>query len=132
MHASYAAAAWDRNDEIVENEPNIILKDWELFKFKSKFTNNIRNNSNVEMAVWLKYLHKFWRTVSLINCDININLSCLGHCVISDATRTTTFEITDTKLYVAVVLLSPQDNSKLLQQLKSGFKWIIQTQNYYL
>ena len=74
------------------------------------------------MAVSLKYLHKFWRTVSLINCDININLGCLGHCVISDATGTTTFEITDTKLYVAVVPLSPQDNSKLLQQLKSGFK----------
>ena len=33
-----------------------------------------------------------------------------------------TFEITDAKLYVSVVTLSTQDNSKLLQQLKSGFK----------
>ena len=30
--------------------------------------------------------------------------------------------ITDTKLYVPVVTLSTQDNAKLLQQLKSGFK----------
>ena len=32
------------------------------------------------------------------------------------------FEITDIKLYVFVVNLSTQDNAKLLQQLKSGFK----------
>ena len=32
------------------------------------------------------------------------------------------FGITDTKLYVPVVTLSTQDNAKLLQQLKSGFK----------
>ena len=32
-----------------------------------------------------------------------------------------TFTITDTKLYVAVVTLSFQDNAKLLEQLKSGF-----------
>ena len=33
-----------------------------------------------------------------------------------------TFEITDTELYVTIVTLSIQDNAKLLQQLKSGFK----------
>ena len=32
------------------------------------------------------------------------------------------FSITDTKLYVLVVTLSTQDNTKLLGQLKSGFK----------
>ena len=31
-------------------------------------------------------------------------------------------KITDTKLYVPVVPLSTQDNAKLLEQLKSGFK----------
>ena len=33
-----------------------------------------------------------------------------------------TFAITDTKLYIPVVTLSTQENTKLLQQLKSGFK----------
>ena len=33
-----------------------------------------------------------------------------------------TFSITDTKLYVPVVILSTQNNTKLLQQLKLGFK----------
>ena len=32
------------------------------------------------------------------------------------------FKISDAKLYVSVVTLSTQDNAKLLQQLKSGFK----------
>ena len=33
-----------------------------------------------------------------------------------------TFKITDTKLYVPVVTLSKQNDTKLLEQLKSGFK----------
>ena len=32
------------------------------------------------------------------------------------------FHINDTKLYVTIVTLSIQDNAKLLEQLKSGFK----------
>ena len=33
-----------------------------------------------------------------------------------------TFRITDTKLHFPIITLSTQDNSKLFQQLKSGFK----------
>ena len=42
----------------------------------------------------------------------------------------TTFSITDTKLYVPVVTLSSQDNSKLLEQLQSGFKRTINWNKY--
>ena len=38
--------------------------------------------------------------------------------------------ITNTKLYVPVVNLSPQDNAKLLQQFKSGFKRTINWSKY--
>ena len=41
-----------------------------------------------------------------------------------------TFAITESKRYVPVVTLSTQDNAKLLQQLKSGFKTIINWNNY--
>ena len=37
----------------------------------------------------------------------------------------TTFAITNTKIYVPVVTLSPQENAKLLKQLKSGIKKIL-------
>ena len=38
------------------------------------------------------------------------------------ANQVPTFTITDTKLYVRVVILPTQDNVKLLKQLESGFK----------
>ena len=43
-------------------------------------------------------------------------------CVISSATVDTKFKIIDTKCYVPDETLSTQDNAKLLEQLKSGFK----------
>ena len=42
---------------------------------------------------------------------------------ISEVNRETTFAITDAKHYVSAVTLSTQDNTKLLQQLKLGFKY---------
>ena len=43
------------------------------------------------------------------------------------------FEITDRKLYVPVVTLSTENDKKLLQQLKTGFKRTIKWQkNTYL
>ena len=53
----------------------------------------------------------------MIDCKINLILTWSANCVIYHATanQATTFAITDTKLYVLVVILSTQDNSKLLQ-----------------
>ena len=48
----------------------------------------------------------------------------------NEAGQVTTFSITDTKLYVPVVTLSTQDNEKLLEQLKSGFKRTINWNKY--
>ena len=44
--------------------------------------------------------------------------------------KTRTFAITDTKCYILVVTLSTQDNTKLLQQLKSRLKRSINWNNY--
>ena len=44
--------------------------------------------------------------------------------------QSATFSINDTKLYVPVVTLSTQDNAKLLEQLKSGFKRTINWNKY--
>ena len=40
------------------------------------------------------------------------------------ADQATTFSITDTKLYVPIIILSTRDNAKLFGQLESGFKRI--------
>ena len=68
--------------------------------------------------------------MSLINCEVNLILTSSSTCVYNNSTVAETFEITDTKLYVPVVTLSKQDNSKLLQQLKSGFKGTVNWNKY--
>ena len=66
----------------------------------------------------------------LINCEVNLKLTRSKDCVITDSTGEEKFQITVTKLYVPVVTLSTQDNTKLLQQLKSGFKGTINWNKY--
>ena len=69
----------------------------------------------------------------LINCRINLILTWSPNCVIvasNVANQNATFSITNTKLYVPVVTLSTQDNAKLLQQLKSSFKRVINWNKY--
>ena len=102
------------------------------FNFKAKMTGQTDNNGtkNVEIILPMKYLNNFRRTLEmpLINCEVNLILTSFTNCVIvssADADQNTTFAITDTILYVPVITLSQQDNAKLLQQLKSGFKRVI-------
>ena len=64
------------------------------------------------------------------NGEINLILTLSTNCVIANSTGAATFAITDTKLYVRLVALSNQDNTKLRQQLKSGFKRIIICNKY--
>ena len=112
------------------------LEDSESFKSKIKITGKIPNNNNekdVEIMVPLKYLSNFWRTLEmpLIICEVKLVLRWSSTCVnCTNSTGSGRFEITDTKLYVPVVTLSPQENTKLLQQLKSGFKRVINCNKY--
>ena len=73
------------------------------------------NKEGVEIAVPLKYLSNFWRTleIPLINCELNLIFTWSSTCVITNSKDVGTFAITDTKLYVRVVTLSTPDNSKL-------------------
>ena len=68
--------------------------------------------------------------MSLINYETNQILTQSTDWAISFATRETKFAITNTKLYVPVVTLLTQDNTKLLKQLKSGFKRAINRTKY--
>ena len=61
----------------------------------------------------------------LIICEISLMLTCSLNCLIlSDAAanQVTTFEITDTKIYVPFAPLSTQEISKLLQQVNQVYK----------
>ena len=68
--------------------------------------------------------------MQLINCEVTLLLTWSKDCVITNSTGEGKFQITETNLYVPVVTLSTQDNAKLLQQLKSGFKRTINWNKY--
>ena len=69
----------------------------------------------------------------LMNCEVNLILIWSSTCALVSTNipnQNATFAITDTKLYVPVVTLSTQENTKFLQQLKSGFKRVINWNKY--
>ena len=118
-----------------KDDPNDTITDSESFKSKVKITGKTPNDGNtkdVEIIVPLKYLSNFWRTLEmpLINCEVTLLLTWSKDCVITNSTGEGKFQITETNLYVPVVTLSTQDNAKLLQQLKSGFKRTINWNEY--
>ena len=121
------------NAGILDNFPGNSI----LFKFKQKITGLTGDYGAkaVQIMVPFKYLSNFWRAfeVPLIVCEINLIPTWSENCVMTNvaANGATTFGITDTKLYVPVVTLSTQDQAKLLQQLKSGFKCTIIWNKYH-
>ena len=58
-------------------------------EYKTKLTGSTPNNNNIldtEVAVPLEYLRNFWRSLdlSLINCEIELDLSESKECIISE------------------------------------------------
>ena len=96
----------------------------------------------LKVVVPLRHLSNFWRhlNIPLINCEVELILTWFKNCVLIgkstreadynaypnvyeiDSPENAIFKITDTKLFVPVVTLSKEDDIKLLEQLKSGFK----------
>ena len=112
----------------------------ESFKYKTsiigKTTNDNDSLTDAEVVIPLKHLGNFWRhlDIPLINCETELILTWSKNCVLADMSVNavlnppivppsgTTFKIKDTKLYVPVVTLSKENDTKLLEQLKPGFK----------
>ena len=132
---------------------NYSIKDSKSFDYKASITGKLEGNNTekeAEIVVPIKHLSNFWRTLDmpLINCEINLILTWSENCVLtSKATRdanpdvnlavaainnptNATFKITDTKLYVPVVTLSTENDKKLLEQLRTGFKRTIKWNKY--
>ena len=131
-----------------KNEPSDILSsDSKSFKYKTSINGSAYNigvgeagydankfvKTETEVVIPLKHLSNFWRS-----------LTWSKNCVLVDMTERDTegdnpaivalteleFKITDTKLYVPVVTSSKENDTKLLQQLKTGFKRTIKWNKY--
>ena len=108
---------------------------------------NKNGTQEVEIAIPLKFLGNFWRTLNipLISCEVSLELKWNKNCVITslqerlnqpplvardDAPTGATLAINGCKLYVPVVTLSKNDEIKLLTNLKSGFTREIEWNKY--
>ena len=109
-----------------------------LGAFDVGYDANKVGKNETEVVIPLKHLSNFWITLNipLINCEIELVLTWSKNCALADMTPTnnpsteSAFQITDAKLYVPVVTLSTENDKKLLEQLKSGFKRTVKWNKY--
>ena len=134
-----------------DNAINISIRNSKSFDYKTEITGSLDagedEKEDVTIAIPLKYLGNFWRSldIPLINCEITLILSRYKECVLVgrafrgppaaaanriNSPTSAKFEITDCKLYVPVVTLSAENDNELLKQLKSGFRITIKWNKY--
>ena len=129
------------------NAISISIRNSKSFDYKTEVTGSLDagedEKEDVKIAIPLKYLGNFWRSldIPLINCEITL-ISWYKECVLVGRAHRgppaaainfptdATFEITDCKFYVPVVTISVENDNKLLEQLKSGFRRSIKWNKY--
>ena len=126
-----------KRDQVVNNANVTNDDDASSFNYKTELIAGTEANEMknvVKIAVSLKYLINFWRSLEmpLINCKVELSLRWIESCALTTAATgatanatgadTATFKITDLKLYVLVVTLLTEDSAKLAKQLDEGFK----------
>ena len=131
------------------NPNNVALYNSTSFKYKASLLEkatdadgNDRSLQNTKIVVPLKYLSNFFRSLDmpLINCKIHLELNWNNNCVMHGAdtyvggdnvnNSETTFQITNTKLYVPVLTLLTKDNVNLAKQLNEGYKGSVYWNKY--
>ena len=145
-YSKISGSLWQycRDEPFIDNNGDIFDipddPDTTSFNYKQKITGQTGNNGrkDVQIMLPLKNLSNFCRTLEmpLINHEIDIFLTWSKKCIIVtgdygiNVNNKPKFETAGTKLYVPVRTLSNQDNEKLLQQSKTGFKRTINWNKY--
>ena len=131
----------------IYNVPKIILGDDSNPLNNPNYDRNKKGTKEVEIAVPLKHLGNLRNNlnISLINCELSLNLSWSETCVITstekrilvagqpnrgDSPESAAFKIKDCKNYVPVITLSAENDNKLLKQLKTGFEKTMKWNKY--
>ena len=145
-YSDTSGSLWDfKRDEIVDNAEVANDDNAPSFKYKANLIDNTETDGTkkgVKVAVPLKYLGSFWRSLEmpLINCKLELSLRWIENCVLTAAAvgnnanatgaGSATFKITDAKLYVPILTSSAEDNAKLSKLLGEGFKRSIYWKKY--
>ena len=132
------------------DKASIIGSTYNVDEKNDAYVANKAGKKDVEIAVPLKHISNFWRTLdmSFTDCEVSLTLSGSENCVITKIDKTVraaqgnnpavdkinqesaTFQIADIKQYVRVVTLSTEDDNNFPEQLKSGFKRTIKWNKY--
>ena len=129
-YSDTSGSLWNfKRDEIGE-DANLTIGNASSFEYKATLIGNTvadganRKQENVKIAVPLKYLSNYWRSLEmpLIDCKVEFSLGWYEECILSNAGNAVTFTITDAKRYVPIVTLRTEDNKKLSKLLSKGFK----------
>ena len=112
-YSDTSGSLWQFKRDEIDKDVDLTADNSSSFKHKSSFIGNTdadgttRKKQYVKIAIPLKYLSSFWRSLEmpLINCKIELSLKWYKNCILSSAGDNATFKITDTKLYVPIVTL---------------------------
>ena len=129
-YSDTSGSLWQFKRHEIQGDVDLTNNNSSSFKYKSSFIGGTdadganRKKEGVKIAIPLKYLSNFWRSleIPLINCKVKFSLKWYENCILFSSGTTVTFTIADTKLYVPIVTLKIQDNSKLSKLLREGFK----------
>ena len=136
------------NSESFKYQTSITGNSYNVGAGEAGYDANKAGKNKTEVVIALKHLSSFRRmlNIPLINWEIELILIWSKNCILADMTDRAAgdnnyppaivaqtgleFQITDTKLYVPVVTLSKENDKKLLEQLKSGFKRTVKWNKY--
>ena len=102
-YSDTSGSLWQfKREEITNNADVTNDNNAPSFKYKANLIDDTKANGSktrVKIAVPLKYLSNFWRSleIPLINCKFELSLKWYERCLLTAAT-TATFTITDAKL----------------------------------
>ena len=131
-----------------DEQSNPLSSNSEYFTYRTSIVGKSLGDNdlltNAKVVISLKHLSNSWRilNIPLINCEAELILTWCKNCVLVDMTVNADanpaivapsgakFKIKDTKLCVPVVTLSKENDTKLLEQLKTGFKKTIKWNKY--
>ena len=134
-YSDTSGSLWNfKRDKIINNADVTNDNNSPSFKYKASIIRNTENNgikTGVKIAIQLKYITNFWRSLDmpLVNCKIELPLNWIEKCLLTTA-NTAIFKIIDVKLYVPIVTLSAEDNVKLLKLLSEEFKRTVYWNEY--
>ena len=108
-YSDTSGGLWDFKRDEIDNNANVTNDDnARSFNYKASIISNTGNDgtkNGVKIAVPLKYLSDFWRSLEmpLISCKIELSLKRYEGCLLTVGT-TATFKITDANFMFQLLL----------------------------